>query len=181
MFTYQQARETVIRRLQAIRARLGPRLFRCARPCLASSLATFLAIAIILHFTVLFAMDTLFSEETHSDAQLKCIDELKAGDTPTTCVAPGTCIQIMTGAALPDGADAVIMLEHTSREGNAVHLDRAVRLGSMSSAAVANKRLARRYSQPVRESDLRKSPRQLKLERRSGRHTQAAHRDSFDR
>jgi molybdopterin molybdotransferase len=35
----------------------------------------------------------------------------------------------MTGAPLPDGADAVVMIEHTSREGDSVTLDRAVRSG----------------------------------------------------
>ena len=35
----------------------------------------------------------------------------------------------MTGAALPDGADAVIMIEHTSRQGDTIQLDRAVKPG----------------------------------------------------
>lgn len=67
--------------------------------------------------------------DTRSGAQLKCISELKAGDTPTIAVQPGTCIQIMTGAALPDGADAVIMVEHTQRDGDTVTLDRSVPSG----------------------------------------------------
>jgi molybdopterin molybdotransferase len=130
MFTYQQARETVIRRLQAI-----PRTPGTETIPLREAMSRVLARDILsdrdyppFHRSIRDGY-AVRAEETHSDAQLKCIDELKAGDTPTTCVAPGTCIQIMTGAALPDGADAVIMLEHTSREGNAVHLDRAVRPG----------------------------------------------------
>jgi len=130
MFTYQQARETVIRRLQAI-----PRTSGTEAIPLREAMSRVLARDILsdrdyppFHRSIRDGY-AVRAEETHSDAQLKCIDELKAGDTPTTCVAPGTCIQIMTGAALPDGADAVIMLEHTSREGNAVHLDRAVRPG----------------------------------------------------
>ena len=67
--------------------------------------------------------------DTHPGAQLKCIGELKAGDTPSISVSAGSCIQIMTGAPLPDGADAVVMIEHTSREGDSVTLDRAVRSG----------------------------------------------------
>src|SRR5882757_6620201 len=67
--------------------------------------------------------------DTHPGAQLKCIGELKAGDTPSLSVSAGSCIQIMTGAPLPDGADAVVMIEHTSREGDSVTLDRAVRSG----------------------------------------------------
>ncbi len=56
------------------------------------------------------------SADTQPGAHLRCIGELKAGDAPSMSVAPGTCVQIMTGAAMPDGGDAVIMIEHTSRE-----------------------------------------------------------------
>ena len=67
--------------------------------------------------------------DTHRGAQLKCIGELKAGDTPSIPVSPATCTQIMTGASLPDGADAVVMIEHTTREGDRITLDRAVKTG----------------------------------------------------
>jgi molybdopterin molybdotransferase len=67
--------------------------------------------------------------DTHPNAQLNCGGELKAGDTPSISVSAGSCIQIMTGAALPAGADAVAMIEHTSREGDSVKLERAVRSG----------------------------------------------------
>ena len=69
------------------------------------------------------------SADTHPGATVRAIGELKAGDTPTSPVKPGTCIQIMTGAAVPEGADAVIMVEHTEREGDLVTLDRAVAAG----------------------------------------------------
>jgi len=62
-------------------------------------------------------------------AALRLIGELKAGDAPEVRVEPGTCVQIMTGAALPGGADAVVMIEHTRREGDLVRLDRAVAAG----------------------------------------------------
>jgi len=67
--------------------------------------------------------------DTRAGAQLKCIGELKAGDTPSVSVSAGSCVQIMTGAALPDGADAVVMIEHTARAGDSVTLDRAVKSG----------------------------------------------------
>ncbi len=67
--------------------------------------------------------------DTGVGAQLKCIGELKAGDTPAVSVSVGNCIQIMTGAALPDGADAVVMIEHTARVGDVVTFDRAVKSG----------------------------------------------------
>jgi molybdopterin molybdotransferase len=59
-------------------------------------------------------------------AKLKCIGELKAGDTPQISVMPGTCVQIMTGAAVPQGADAVVMIEHTRTEGDAIVFEREI-------------------------------------------------------
>ncbi|WP_127071073.1 molybdopterin molybdotransferase MoeA [Pelagibacterium lentulum] len=47
-------------------------------------------------------------------AVLKQIGEVSAGALPIgLTVAPGTCVRIFTGAAVPDGADAVIMQEDT--------------------------------------------------------------------
>jgi molybdopterin molybdotransferase len=60
---------------------------------------------------------------------LRCVGELKAGDTVTRPLDPGTCLQIMTGAAVPAGADAVVMIEFTRREGETITFDRASQLG----------------------------------------------------
>jgi len=57
-------------------------------------------------------------------AVLKCVGEIKAGDTVTNALAVGTCVQIMTGAAVPDGADAVVMIEFTQRDGDKVTFQR---------------------------------------------------------
>jgi molybdopterin molybdotransferase len=57
-------------------------------------------------------------------ADLRVAGEIKAGDTATTALARWTCMQIMTGAALPPGADAVVMLEHVQREGDKIRFDR---------------------------------------------------------
>jgi molybdopterin molybdotransferase len=65
------------------------------------------------------------SKEIKPGAQLKCAGEIKAGDTVIEALAAGTCVQIMTGAAVPAGADAVIMIEYTQREGELVRFERA--------------------------------------------------------
>lgn len=62
-------------------------------------------------------------------AKLKCDGELKAGDIAEMSLAPGTCIQIMTGAAVPAGADAVVMIEHTHAEGDSIIFDRTIETG----------------------------------------------------
>lgn len=46
-------------------------------------------------------------------ARLRCVGEIKAGEVPTRVLKPGEAIQIMTGAPAPEGADAVVMVEHT--------------------------------------------------------------------
>jgi len=71
----------------------------------------------------------LRSKEAGPGAQLKCVGEIKAGDTVKEALASGTCLQIMTGAAVPAGADAVVMIEHTTREGDLVRFERAVEPG----------------------------------------------------
>ena len=44
---------------------------------------------------------------------LACVGEIRAGDEWPGEVLPGTCVAIMTGAALPSGADAVVPIEST--------------------------------------------------------------------
>jgi molybdopterin molybdotransferase len=45
-------------------------------------------------------------------------------------VEAGSAIQIMTGAPMPEGADAVVMVEHVERDGDAIRLgDRMLRAG----------------------------------------------------
>jgi molybdopterin molybdotransferase len=69
------------------------------------------------------------SIEAAPGAQLTCVGEIKAGDTVREALQPGTCLQIMTGAAVPANADAVVMIEHTSREGEFVRFERATQQG----------------------------------------------------
>jgi molybdopterin molybdotransferase len=67
--------------------------------------------------------------EAHQGTVLRCVGEIKAGDTATTPLSRWTCVQIMTGAAVPPSADAVVMIEHTRREGDKIHFDRDTRPG----------------------------------------------------
>ncbi len=69
------------------------------------------------------------AKEVAPGVKLKCVGEIKAGDTVSEPLAAGTCVQIMTGAAAPAGADAVVMIEHTQREGEVVRFERAAQAG----------------------------------------------------
>jgi molybdopterin molybdotransferase len=69
------------------------------------------------------------AKEVVPGGRLKCVGEIKAGDTVREGLVPGTCVQIMTGAAVPHGADTVVMIEHTQREGDVVRFERAAQPG----------------------------------------------------
>lgn len=69
------------------------------------------------------------SADVQPGVRLECAGEIKAGDTVTQALAQGTCVQIMTGAAVPSGADAVVMIEYTQREGDIVRFERAAQAG----------------------------------------------------
>jgi molybdenum cofactor synthesis domain-containing protein len=60
---------------------------------------------------------------------LRVVDEAWAGHPSAASLSPGCAIAIATGAALPDGADAVVMVEDTSRDGDVVTARAAVRPG----------------------------------------------------
>ncbi len=46
-------------------------------------------------------------------AVLRCVERIFTGHVPTQVVGPGECSEIATGAPMPAGADAVVMVEDT--------------------------------------------------------------------
>lgn len=50
-----------------------------------------------------------------SPVELRVIYDLPAGQVPKSAVGKGTAVRIMTGAPVPDGADAVVMVERTAQ------------------------------------------------------------------
>jgi molybdopterin molybdotransferase len=58
------------------------------------------------------AKDTISSSE-RAPTTLQVISEIAAGDTGAYRISPGTASKIMTGARIPDGADAVVQVEWT--------------------------------------------------------------------
>ena len=51
---------------------------------------------------------------------LRCIEQVFTGQVATRRVEAGTCTEIATGAPMPDGADAVVMVEDTNRDASGV-------------------------------------------------------------
>src|SRR5262245_33587471 len=50
-------------------------------------------------------------------AELEVLEEITAGNVPSRSVAPGSTSRIMTGAPIPPGADAVVMIEQSEAAG----------------------------------------------------------------
>jgi molybdopterin molybdotransferase len=69
------------------------------------------------------------SGDASPGAWLRCVGAIKAGDALHEPLAPGACVQIMTGAALPPGSDAVVMIEFTRRDGDVISCERATQSG----------------------------------------------------
>lgn len=57
-------------------------------------------------------------------AVLRHIGRVFTGETTATTLTSGACIEVATGAPLPPGADAVVMVEHTRRGGDEVLIQR---------------------------------------------------------
>jgi molybdopterin molybdotransferase len=61
--------------------------------------------------------------------ELDVLEDLPAGRLSRKTVGPGQAVRIMTGAPLPAGADAVVMVEDTEKTGGRVTVRRQVRPG----------------------------------------------------
>ena len=69
--------------------------------------------------------------------RLQVIGEVPAGEHFAGTVGPGQAVEIMTGAPLPAGADAIVMVEHTTIEGDEVIVERSAAAGDNFTVAGA--------------------------------------------
>ncbi len=74
------------------------------------------------------AADIAGATHTHP-ARLRVVSTVAAGDTATRAITGGEAARIMTGAALPEGTDAVVPAEETNRGAEAVAVWVATRAG----------------------------------------------------
>ena len=63
-----------------------------------------------------------FGASEESPKTLDVIDFLEAGSTTDKVVEPGKCIEISTGAVMPKGADAVVMVEYCEKMDSKVNI-----------------------------------------------------------
>jgi len=74
------------------------------------------------------AADTFGAEENHP-ASLKLIGKVSVGEAPTIKVREETLAEIVTGAPIPHGADAVVMVEYTARKDKTLLIHQSVSAG----------------------------------------------------
>jgi molybdopterin molybdotransferase len=87
-------------------------------------------------------------------ASLQVIGEIKAGSNDQDLkIESGEAVSIMTGAPAPAGADAVVMIEYTSRDGNQVEITRSVTAGENIVAAGAEAKRGDRLLSPALRLD----------------------------
>jgi putative molybdopterin biosynthesis protein len=67
------------------------------------------------------AEDT-FGADENQPANLKVTGVVNIGEQPQVIVGKGEAVEIVTGAPIPEGADAVVMVEDTEREDSELHV-----------------------------------------------------------
>jgi molybdopterin molybdotransferase len=66
--------------------------------------------------------DDTFGASRTAPAQLRCVEQVFTGQMAAHALQPGQCAEIATGAPLPDGADAVVMVEESDADGSDVRI-----------------------------------------------------------
>jgi molybdopterin molybdotransferase len=120
-FTFEQARECVLREVSALDgSEQVPVLESPGRV-----LAEYVAADRDYPPFARSARDGFAVRSADLPGELRVMGEVRAGEVFRGSVGPGEAVEIMTGAPLPEGADAVVMVEHTERSGDRVQTDRA--------------------------------------------------------
>jgi molybdenum cofactor synthesis domain-containing protein len=71
----------------------------------------------------------IIEADERNPVTLKVKGVIEAGQVPDIEIRYGECLEIATGAVMPSGSDAVVMIEYTERKGDEVLIKRAVRNG----------------------------------------------------
>ena len=122
--TFSEARETVIATVRQAR-----------RPAATEEVALLDACSRILAEDVAADRDTPAVSRSVRDGfavravdlpgELEVIGEVRAGERFEGEVGRGQAVEIMTGAPVPDGADAIVMVEYSVRQDGRVRIDRS--------------------------------------------------------
>jgi molybdopterin molybdotransferase len=70
-----------------------------------------------------------FSASEDEPVRLKLLEVVRAGDVPQKSLNNGACIEVSTGAPVPEGADGVVMIEFTENEGEEILIYESAAIG----------------------------------------------------
>jgi molybdopterin molybdotransferase len=151
MLTWQEARAKVI---EVVRGRMG----RPGRETLSldRALGRILAEPIAadrdqpaFHRSTRDGFALRSADAANIPAEFAVVGEVKAGSWFPDTLAPGQAVRIMTGAPVPEGADAVVMIEHTRAAGDTrVVVERPVRAGQHIVARGSEARAGQKLLEP---------------------------------
>src|ERR1700675_272053 len=131
--SFEQARACVLREVGAARSPLNKSLLRTEQVPALEAAGRVLAEEITADRDYppfpRSARDGFALHAADLPGELRVIGEVRAGEAFHGSVGSGEAVEIMTGAPLPDGADAVIMVEHTERSGERVRIARTAKPG----------------------------------------------------
>jgi molybdopterin molybdotransferase len=144
--------EAAVRPIERVeRVALAAAAGRVAAADVASPLAVPPFARAVMDGYAVVAADTTDADADHA-VRLRIIERIHTGQMPGRRIEPGTCAAIATGAPLPDGADAVVMIERTRRvDDDAVDVLAAVAAGRDIGAAGSD---IARGDMVVRKGDL---------------------------
>lgn len=74
------------------------------------------------------AADVSDASDAHP-VSVRCVSRIFTGDTSDRAIERGECAEIATGAPIPPGADAVAMVEYTTRDDDRIVVSRATEAG----------------------------------------------------
>lgn len=125
---WRTARDELLRLVVPVDSQMLP-LAQCSGRCLAENIAAVQAVPPFdrspLDGYAFRSVDT----DPNSPVTLRILEEIPAGHLPTCTVTEGTAVKILTGAPIPNGADAVSKFEETEFTAEHVTLKRQYQPG----------------------------------------------------
>jgi molybdopterin molybdotransferase len=115
MITPEEALRTVLENTPRLEPREAP-LLEAVGACLAEDVASDLDLP-PFDKSAMDGFAARAADLADTPVELEIVEELPAGVAPTQSLGPGTCAKIMTGAPVPEGADAVVRVEDTEPAG----------------------------------------------------------------
>ncbi len=125
LISLEEAKSLVEENIETIAVKQTVPLSRCLHRVLAEEIISPLAIppydrAAMDGYAV--KAEDSFGAGKFDPVELESVGNVHAGEVPESGVESGKCIQIATGAVMPEGADAVVKVEDTESEGNTIKI-----------------------------------------------------------